>query len=190
MTQADRVLSTPPTDTSALTLLTRLRCEAEAEIERLLKFLDELDGDPDLEPAVDAEPDLGSVDGSKRPFDQSAWSVGQDGEHSLGSDEKHPDGMRGGWSCDGRPWRDTDGSQQFWGVRGNRDDREESEDVTEADLHDGREPDVDDELSGDEEEPMLGSFDRLLNQNHGWRQTAGDRTWWLHNNSDAECDPS
>jgi hypothetical protein len=28
-------------------------------------------------------------------------------------------------------------------------------------------------LSGDEDEPSLGSFDRLGNQEHGWRQTVG-----------------
>ena len=79
MTQADSVHSTPPINTSAIPKLQspdkppgkpqdsslyvptdispeelfkalgRLRSEAEAEIERLLTFLDDLDGDPDLE---------------------------------------------------------------------------------------------------------------------------------------------
>jgi hypothetical protein len=45
----------------------RLRKDAQDEIERLLRFLDETDGDPDLEPA------LGSLDGRD---DQTAWAAG------------------------------------------------------------------------------------------------------------------
>jgi len=54
------------------------------------------------------------------------------------------------------------------------------------DEHDGCEPDVDDELSGDEDEPSLGSFDRLMNQDHAYRQTSGGRRWAGHCNNDAE----
>jgi hypothetical protein len=80
MTQADSVLSTPPTNTSKspclppgvgiddpgnydpvaraahaghqLAKLMQLRDEAAHEVERLLAFLDETDGDTDLEPSL------------------------------------------------------------------------------------------------------------------------------------------
>ncbi|WP_439399118.1 hypothetical protein ACRQ5Q_17075 [Bradyrhizobium sp. PMVTL-01] len=113
---------------------------AAVAIEQLISFVDELDGDADLEESGDLE-DAG------------------DAEPSLGASN---DVIQAGWA------------------RGPRDDRE--------DEHDGREPDVDDELSGDEEEPSLGSFDRLMNQDHGWRQTQG-RNWAAHQNTDLEAEP-
>ncbi|WP_036010818.1 hypothetical protein [Bradyrhizobium yuanmingense] len=113
---------------------------AAAAIEQLISFVDELDGDADLEEGGDLE-------------------EAGDAEPSLGAP--------------------NEGAQLCW-ARGPRDDRE--------DEHDGGEPDVDDELSGDEEEPSLGSFDRLMNQDHGWRQTQG-RNWVAHQNSDLEAEP-
>ena len=207
MTQADSVHSTPPLNTSLptktenehslpkatadslyqptdvspealFTALGGLRQAAEAEIERLLTFLDQLDGDADIEPAGDEiEPELGSVAG-RCEFDQSTWSDGVDGEPSLASPEQLPSNYSGYFHD--RPYRDNEGTQVAWGISGT-DDREGE--------HDGREPDVDDELSGDEDEPILGSFDRLIDQEHAWRQTKGSSgTWPVHDNCDAEVD--
>lgn len=137
--------------------LGRLRSEAEAEIERLLTFLDELDADADFEGSADdeptgdeREPDLGSVAG-KKGFDQSTWSAGDDmvdgGEPSLGAFESHP--TRADYSWNDKPYRTSEGSQDGWST-GNGDDREHCSDREEDDSHDGREPD-----DGDEE-PSLG----------------------------------
>jgi hypothetical protein len=120
-----------------------LRMTVEAEIERLLNFLDQIDGDADLEPAGDElEPDLGSVAGH-RDVDQTTWAAGEteadeaDDEPSLGSIEDHPNGYHDGSDFGhGR-------NQERW-ASGSGDDREGE--------HDGRGPDVDDELSGDEGE--------------------------------------
>ena len=163
--------------------LGRLRSEAEAEIERLLIFLDELDADTDLEPSGDeGEPDLGSVPG-RRGFDQSMWSAGNNavdgGEPSLGASENHPNPNSYHWND--KPYRDQQGTQLGWAT-GNGDDREG------ASCDDDREPNVDDELSGDENESQLGSFDRLLNQEHGWRQTSGGPAWPAHLKCNAERD--
>jgi hypothetical protein len=100
-------------------------------------------------------------------------------EPSLGAPERHPHcAEREAWRA--RPYRDRDGAQAAWSA-GGRDDSENE--------HDDREPDVDDELSGDEEEPSLGAFDRLIDQDHGWRQTQGS-DWFCHTNADLEVEPS
>lgn len=148
--------------------LGRLRREAADEIERLIAFLDEIGPDVDLEPSGD-ELDLDA-----------------DSEPVLASPEHHPSGYRDG--CGRFAWnrsrRDSDGTQVLWGNNGNFDDRELCSDIQEDDSHDGREPDVCDE-------PSLGSFDRLIDQHHGWRQTAGSaRTWLSHGNCDAELEHS
>lgn len=61
MPKANRVHSTPPTNT-AIAAIEWLRREAEAEIERLIAFLDETDGftmdEREADPADD-EPSLG-----------------------------------------------------------------------------------------------------------------------------------
>ncbi|SDC05780.1 hypothetical protein SAMN05216337_1001146 [Bradyrhizobium brasilense] len=101
---------------------------------------------------------------------------GGDAEPSLAALERHPECIVGETWSDA-PYRDRDGSQLAW-HKGARDDREDD--------HDGAEPDVDDELSGDEQEPSLGSFDRLTNQDHGWRQTQSPSTWVFHCNTDLE----
>lgn len=134
--------------------LGRLRSQAAAEIERLMAFLDETEGDPDFEPAGDeGEPELGSVEGRKG-FDQSTWSAGADqvdgDEPSLGASENHPSSESFNWTD--APYRTAHGSQLGWST-GNVDDREHCADREEDDSHDGREPDV-------ENEPSLGSFDR------------------------------
>lgn len=146
--------------------LGRLRSEAEAEIERLMAFLDEIDGDPDSEPA------------------------GDEAEAALAAPENHPNnhGLRYG----AKPCRDDSGSQIDW-CGGSEDDREGDAgcDDREGDelAHGGESEREDYELSGDEDEPWLGSFDRLSNQDHAWRQTAGNnRTWCAHFNNDAEVD--
>lgn len=129
-------------------------------IEQLINLIDVIDGDADCEDNGDVE-DAG------------------DAEPSLGAPENHPSCIpRFAWNP-AAPYRDHDGAQVCW-ANGARDDREGE--------HDGRESDVDDELSGDEEEPSLGSFDRFVNQEHGWRQTEGPN-WSHHRNEDLEAEP-
>lgn len=96
-------------------------------------------------------------------------------EPSLAALERHPECIPGESWFDA-PYATRDGAQISWS-KGGRDDREAQ--------HDGAEPDVDDELTGDEGEPSLGSFDRLTNQDHAWRQSQGPR-WFLHANADIE----
>ncbi len=151
----------------------KLRREAADEIERLIAFLDEIGPAADLEPSGDE-------------LDADA-----DSEPSMAAPEQHPDGVW--WRRRAGVFRDRDGSQAQWGGRGNLDDREGDAgfDDREGDelQHGGESEREDHELSGDETEPSLGSFDRLTNQNHGWRQTAGNgRTWQSHCNSDFETD--
>ena len=97
--------------------LGRLRKAAEAEIERLLVFIDALD-DPDLEPDADYEPTLGSAllaNGG----DQEDWATPDVDEREIDPD---PEPSLG--------WTST-------GQHGTNDDSE--------DEHDGAEPDVEDE---------------------------------------------
>jgi len=174
MAQADRVHSTPstntspiddpqstvgapaegvgalyvPTDVSAEDLfqaIGRLRKEAQDEIDRLLAFLDAID-DPELEDDEkeddpDREPSLGAA-GSYVPNDQSAWAAGNrdDREESLGDDEPSL-----GWTTEGVIGMPV--HPAF---------------VDLEDEHDGSEPDLCDE-------PSLGSFDRVMNQEDAWR---------------------
>ncbi len=58
--------------------LRKARKEAQADIERLLWFLDATEIDPDLEPDVDAEPDEDGEPslGSLQAIDQLRWSLG------------------------------------------------------------------------------------------------------------------
>jgi hypothetical protein len=114
---------------------------------------------------------IDSIDGD------ADFEHGGDLEPSLGALERHPQCIEGTWRY--RPCHDRDGAQARW-AGGSCDDRENE--------HDGREPDVDNELSGDEEEPSLGAFDRLANQERAWQQTAG-RNWAAHLNSDLEAEP-
>lgn len=100
-------------------------------------------------------------------------------EPSLGALERHP-GCSTGESWYDAPFSTGDGAQTAWS-RGARDDREGE--------HDGAEPDVDDELSGDEGEPWLGSSVRMADQDKGWRQTQG-RHWAQHSNADLEAEPA
>jgi len=138
------------------------RLALEAAIENALAMLDALDQDPDFEPEEedhsaseddvayggnypaddrnlcwDREPTLGATTAfNQHRWGKSKWDAWfglEDGEleMSLGS-------LMANW------WE----SQARWAF-GRNDDREEA--------HDGREPDVDDELSGDESEPLLGA---------------------------------
>jgi hypothetical protein len=128
---------------AALKRLAVLRKKAQAEIDRLLSFLDasdvyvttELEADgSDLEDGADDEPSLGSLDRAK---DQTKWGRPQfvlreeldcelddaDDEPSLASPENHPSSGSGG-------------NQQRWAA-GNADDREqvsEDEGSVDADL--------------------------------------------------------
>lgn len=62
-----------------------LRPRIEAAIEGLLSLLDEMDGDPDLEPGEDAEPALGSLEQS---WNRDIWSRGgrDDSEQDAGDE--------------------------------------------------------------------------------------------------------
>ena len=165
---SDRVLGTPPTNTSArspadsthasetglaiqqreretaLHEVARLRKEASAEIERLLDFLDACD------PYVTHELEEDDVSNPEGPDDD--LEDGADDETSLGFLDWHPE-PGSSWSrC-----RDREGSQDRI-CAGLREDLEEE--------HDGREQDSEDEgtATGDDEpsagfdigEPSLG----------------------------------
>lgn len=108
--------------------LARLRREAQAEIDRLLDFLDRLDGDPDLEDGGDDEPSLGWLERQRGFTAHAEVTTLPDLEESEGDLEPSL----------GRPDEIMD--QRFTAI-GPYDDREAE--------HDGREP------SGDEE-PSLG----------------------------------
>lgn len=131
------------------------------------------------EDGADAEPSLGSVEAHphaqmKRAdlaslVDQENWSAGT----SSDCEGDEHDG------CE--PDADLEPSLGFlehhrehFGLCGGLGDELEDE-------HDGAEPDV-------ENEPSLGSFDRLMNQSHGWRQIEPDENWWFYRNNDAELD--
>ncbi len=77
----------------------QLRREAAAEINRLINFLDDLGGDPDLEPNGDNEPSLGwTTRGNVGGCDDLELDTADD-EPSLG------------WTIDGRLGRPTDDEQ-------------------------------------------------------------------------------
>ncbi len=60
-----------------------LRKRTEAAIEALVAMLDELDGDPDLEPDNDDEPWLGWEGGQPSRFFREGHSVGDDREMEV-----------------------------------------------------------------------------------------------------------
>jgi hypothetical protein len=104
----------------------------------LIDFLDEVDGDPDLEPSLaNRDPEgNGDIWGDDREREDEHDEIDDPGEDdgtaepSLGAIERHPS-VYGGE-------RTTSGHQLAW-TDGNRDDRE--------DEHDGGEPPEDDEPS-------------------------------------------
>ena len=138
-------------------VLSLLREQAEHEIEKLIAFVDRIAPDPDLEPSLGYNP----FGGDDREGDDA------DAEPSLGSIDVHPSGYTTQNELRGLT------NQENWAA-GNRDDAE-------GDEHDGSEPDVDDEEddAGEDDgttlEPSLGSFERLENQEHAWKQ----RGHWL-----------
>ncbi|MGQ3674019.1 hypothetical protein ACT6QH_00725 [Xanthobacter sp. TB0139] len=118
-----------------------LRRRMEAAIEAMLVMLDELDGDPDLEPEED-EPWLGWPDDPESPFigggptiegEGSAWPEDFDQSH-------HGKSSGRGWPffCDTHDLEpnlgSTQGTSQVHWAEGAFDDAE-------GDEHDGREPD-------------------------------------------------
>jgi hypothetical protein len=145
----------------------RLRKEARDEIDRLIRFLDTTDDyvSRELEDAVDdgpcddneMEPSLGSLDLVQ---DQDrAWRGATD---NWLLDCEVDD-------CDDEPSLGSVGnnlSQEQWAAGTTKDLEDE---------HDGAEPPEDDE-------PSLGSFDRMTDQ-----KTAQKPVWWF-TNSDAEQD--
>ncbi len=77
-------------------VLRKARKEAEADIERLLWFLDATEIDPDLEPDSDPEPDQDSEPslGSINPTitgSQSQWSFGSSDDLEHEHDGREPD---------------------------------------------------------------------------------------------------
>ena len=108
--------------------------------------------------ALDA---LEAADEDLEEVDHGGGAV-EDEPHDAGDDDEP--------SIAGHAIHETQ-SQVFWAA-GNTDDRE-------GDEHDGTGPDVDDE-------PSLGSFDRVVNQNHAWTRRLGPSTW--HAAVDAEAD--
>lgn len=122
------------TDISAETLfqaLGRLRRQAAADIERLIAFLDETEGDTDFESAGDEnEPSLGAPERSSAP---NGYYHGRKGQQL-----RTADGSQGGWAAGNDDGREGDAGC---------DDREGDEQGHGGDEHDGREPDVCDEPS-------------------------------------------
>ena len=93
-------------DRHPLARLMLLRAEAAAEIERLLTFLDDTDGLPDLEghdehdeETNDDEPSLGSR--SSNGGDQSRWGT-NDTWQLIDTEDEH-DGAEPDDECDGKP---------------------------------------------------------------------------------------
>src|SRR6185437_2716249 len=202
MTQADSVHSTPPTNTSASSepagatespadalyfptdispeelfeVLGRLRSEAEAQIERLIDLVDEIDSFDEREPDADEEPDLahteagataglhGVIDGELefatteiedargKYAANHLWADG--GEPVLGSSNDHHGNGASYWHDTKLSSLDTEGD-------GCADDREGDELQHGGDEHDGCEPDVDGE-------PSLGwTMDGVLGNSDG-----------------------
>ena len=78
-----------------LETLRKLRKEAAAEIDRLISFLDETSGDPDLEPDHDAEPDADEPSlGSINAINQLRWSAGSADDLEREHDGREPDADR------------------------------------------------------------------------------------------------
>jgi hypothetical protein len=136
--------------------LASLRREAEARVTLLIDLLDLLAPDPDLE-------------------DDDAPEDGGDREPSLGFIDPKITVESTGYHSD-RRYLTTAYFDQT-NAQGGTDDRE-------GDEHDGREPD-DDTGIGDagglaeqtNGEPSLGSFDRLMNQQHAWQQRLSPNDW-------------
>lgn len=148
--------------------LGRLRKEAFDEIERLLCFLDECDGDENLEPYLgngqnggddrEAEPEsdepaLGWTETEARWGRYPKINEQHEGEPSLGSPQKS--------YHDQTKW--TEGNHDDREGDGCADDREGDEEEHGGDEHDGRE--------SDEPEPSLGSVE-AINQER-WAQGSG-----------------
>lgn len=74
----------------------KLRREAVEEINRLIAFLDETDGDPDFEPEADNEPDVDAEPslGSVHAINQLRWSAGCGDDREHGHDGREPDADR------------------------------------------------------------------------------------------------
>ena len=116
----DVPLPPPEQHAKVLKALARLRKEAADEVEKLLAFLDETDGDADLEPSLGA-PESRYFDGRRALI----WARGSDDLEAT----QHDDDENG---HDDEPWLGWTPT----GCHGN-DDREEE--------HDGSEPGIDDE---------------------------------------------
>lgn len=139
---------------TALQNLRKLRREARDQIDRLIRFLDESDLDPDLEDGGDDEPWLGFLDGfpgkgagtmscDDLERDDSDDEDGADDEPSLGAAEYHPSVF----DPYAFSWR---GDQTRWAISG-RDDREGDD----ADDPRGEEVNEDGDDKPDDE-PSLG----------------------------------
>ena len=114
--------------------LATLRKQAVEEIDRLLSFLDNLDGDTDLEPSADAEPSIGWT-GMEAAYATYRGQPVEDRELDLADDEETGDEHEPslGWNEQG-----DSGEHPSWGmVDAERDD---------CDLEDGgdEEPDHED----------------------------------------------
>jgi hypothetical protein len=152
----------------------------------MIRKLDDLDGDPDLEPGGDEEPEHGASEvGNFRrqcDVDQSMWAANgnddgrepsEDPEPSLGSDSP-------AYPNDQRRWANG-GSDDREGPDG--DPREEDEDF-EHSL--GRSEGVNQtqtEFPNDEREPSLGSLNGL-----DQRRWADDESEWRFQDMEEQCE--
>jgi hypothetical protein len=154
-----------------LRLLARLRREAEAEVERLLTFLDQTEADPDLEPSFGNELPAGSPDECEPEADM---------EPSLGAPERNGFVPADGW---GWPRSLHYGQEKNWTDPGMTDDREQE--------HDGREDGHDAEE--DPAEMGIGDADGLHFDDEpslGWPNgRASEGIGSLGGTNDPELDP-
>jgi hypothetical protein len=144
----------------------RLYTVAAREVERMLAFLDRLDGDPDLEADNDLEPSLSVMagfdptGGDDRELDQSDDEPGADEEPLLGAPESvntYSGPSYDSWTPEGIR-RSREGRQTHW-ANGNPSDLE-------GDANEDHE-------EGGDEEPSLG----WVNPQPGRCMSQGDSIW-------------
>jgi hypothetical protein len=138
--KGDRAATGASAHRNAVAEKQRLYIVAAGEVERLLAFLDRLDGDPDLEANGDLEPSLAGVGfdptgGDDRELDQSDDEPDVEGEPLLGAPEAVTTytGEIYGWPPEGIR-RTSEGRQTPW-AKGNTSDLEG--DAKEDDEDDG-----------------------------------------------------
>jgi hypothetical protein len=181
------------------------RRRIEEAVERMIQALDEIDGDDDLEPSLgssETHPSPGFYyTTNDRSDHQEGWSRGRRDDREEEHDGREPD-VDDEPGVDNEPalgWTDEESAAGFnyaGALYGHEDEPSLgsvavhelisqacwSQWCTGSDLEDefdGCEP-------GEDEEPSLGAFDRMLNQTKSWRHAEIPGVHW----DDAEHDPA